>query len=74
MGKQGDEALDKLKDAFSVVITGIILIVFAYLIIEELLKAVSLPFWIKYVVYGLLVFFVYLSRDKIIVLTKSILK
>lgn len=72
MGKAGDASIDKLIDAFRIVAVGAILIFAMYSIIESILSQV--PIWIKYILYGLLVFFVYLMRDKVIEFTKNILK
>lgn len=74
MGREGDKAVDKLVDAFRVFFVGAVLIVVAYLVIKSLLQTAGLPSWIIYIIIGLLVFFVYIMRDKVIEFTKKILK
>ena len=74
MGKAGDQAVDKLIDAFRVVVVGVVLIIAAWGILEQILTDTGISVWIKYIVYGLIVFFIYLIRDKVIEFTKSILK
>lgn len=74
MGKAGDQAVDKLTDAFRVFIVGIIIIYASYLIVKQILESAGLPPWIIYIILALLAFFVYLIRDKIIEFTKSILR
>lgn len=74
MGKAGDKAVDKLVDAFRVVVVGVVIIIAVWGILEQILTDVGIPIWIKYIVYGLILFFIYLTRDKIIEFTKSILR
>lgn len=66
MANTADKTILDMGDMFRVFFVGVILIVMAYLVVNTLVTGYHLPFWIEYVIYGLLVALVYLQRDKIL--------